>query len=151
MLKNFQPEIDFIKGGALVPSKELAYKTNSDGQVVEKVKPLVKEFEKSLNQEFAKLLENGKAFPTEEKVFLFITHGLNSQKVYKNFDLDNKAKTICDALKKAVYIDDSQIDVLLCNKSFLKNTSESFFRITVKILDEKTRFFLEKRMDSFRV
>jgi Holliday junction resolvase RusA-like endonuclease len=49
--------------------------------------------------------------------------------------LDNRAKCILDALKKVVYLDDSQVKILWTEKLFLKNEQESYFSICVKILD----------------
>lgn len=150
MTKKIEPEIDFMQGNALVPSKALKYKTDKNGKVVDTTKPHVKEFEESLKKELRGLLKDIDIFPTKESVVMTITHGLNSEKEYKKLDLDNRAKTICDALKDAIYQDDNQVNVLLCNKIFLKNTSESYFRFTVKIIDRKVDDYIQKVFDSLR-
>lgn len=150
MANKIEPEIDFMKGNALIHSKALKYKKDENGNIVETTKPNVKKFETSLKNELKELLKNINIFPIKDKVLMTITHGLHSEQEYEKLDLDNRAKTICDALEDAVYVNDNQVEVLICNKIFLKNTSESYFRFTVKIIDKKVETLMNKTLDSFR-
>ncbi len=145
-IKALEPEIIHMEGDALVPAKAVSYKTNESGHIVETIKPRTHEFENSLNKKMKKELEGVTLFPTKEYVFLSITYGLNSKNEYKTLDLDNRAKTILDALKGVVYEDDRQVRVLLTDKVFLENSSESYYRFSVKILDNKTEESLRKHL-----
>ena len=150
MFQKIEPEIDFMKGNVLVPSKALKYKKDKEGNIIDTTKPNVKKFEESLKKELRDLLKDIDIFPIKKNIVMTITHGLHSKKEYKNLDLDNRAKTICDALEGAVYQNDNQVNVLLCNKIFLKNTSESYFRFTVKSIDKKVNDYIQEVFNSFR-
>ena len=145
-IKALEPEIVYMAGNALVPAKAVCYKKDSDGKVEETIKPRTHEFENGLKKKMREELSGVSLFPTKEYVFLSITYGLHSSREYKNLDLDNRAKTILDALKGAVYEDDRQVKVLLTDKLFLENTPESYFRFSVKILDKKTEKLLYKHL-----
>lgn len=145
-IKALEPEIVHMEGNALVPAKAVCYKKKENGDVVETVKPRTHEFENSLKEKMKKELEGVSLFPTKEYVFLSITYGLHSSNEYKKLDLDNRAKTILDALKGVVYEDDMQVKVLVTDKIFLENTPESYYRFSIKILDKKTEKLLYKHL-----
>jgi Holliday junction resolvase RusA-like endonuclease len=136
-LKSIKPEILYLKGNVQVPSKTLTYKEDSHGEKVVAEKASTHQFENDLRKDIKGELENIKLFPTEKPVFVSITHGLNSKKRYNSYDLDNKAKTILDALKGVVYKDDSQVEYLWTDKELLADHSENYLRIAVKILNSK--------------
>jgi len=146
LIKALEPEIVFMQGDALVPAKAVCYKKGEDGSITERIKPKTHEFENYLKEELKKELEGISLFPTQKYVFIIITYGLNSSNEYKSLDLDNRAKTILDALKGVVYDDDMQVKVLVTDKIFLENSSESFYRFSVKILDKKTEKLLYKHL-----
>src|SRR3989338_5988397 len=134
-IKALEPEIVHMAGNTLVPAKAVTYKKAEDGKVTETIKPKTHEFENGLKEKMKHALKGVSLFPTKEHVFVSITHGLHSSNEYKNLDLDNRAKTILDALKGVVYDDDKQVRVLLTDKIFLENTPESYCRFSVKILN----------------
>jgi len=136
-INKIKPEIIYLSGNALIPPKAFSYKLDSaTKKPIEKIKPRTHKFENELNKDLKKELTGIKIFPTKNEVFVSILHGINSEKQYLKCDLDNRAKTILDALKKVVYLDDSQVKILWTEKEFLKNAQENFYRISVKILDE---------------
>ena len=55
-----------------------------------------------------------------------------------------------DALKGVVYEDDRQVKILLTDKIFLKNSSESHFIFSVKILNTKIEGDLQKQLEILR-
>lgn len=134
----FEPEIVYLRGDTLVPSKKTAYKVDKlTGNKVFVEKPNTHKFENELKEDLKKGLKNVNIFPTDKNVLVSIVHGINSGTEYKKCDLDNRAKCILDALKDVVYFDDSQVKMLWTHKAFIKNSQESFFRISIKILDEE--------------
>jgi len=136
-ISKIKPEIVYLSGNVLVPSKALSYKLDSiTKKPIEKIKPRTHKFENELKEDLKIELKGIKIFPTKNEVFVSILHGINSEKQYAKCDLDNRAKTILDALKNVVYFDDSQVKILWTEKEFLKNAQESFYRISVKILDK---------------
>ena len=145
-IKELKPEIEHMEGNALVPAKAVCYVTGSDGTIVEVIKPRTHKFENDLKEKMRNELSGISLFPTKKYVFLSVTYGLNSSNEYKILDLDNRAKTILDALKGVVYEDDRQVKVLLTDKIFLKNTPESYYYFSVKILDSKTEKLLYKHL-----
>jgi len=145
-IKALEPEIVHMEGNALVPAKAVCYKKDANGGITETIKPRTHEFENELKEKIKKELTGVSIFPTKEYVFLSITYGLNSSSEYKKLDLDNRAKTILDALKGVVYEDDMQVKVLLTDKLFLEHTSESYYKFSVKILDKKTESQLYKHL-----
>lgn len=134
-LKKLKPEIVYLKGDAIVPAKDLSWKVDpANNKIVEKVRPKTHEFENSLKEDIKNELKGVSKFPTKKEVIIVLSHGFHSQKEYQNCDLDNRAKTVLDALKGPVYIDDSQVSILITYKDFLKNSQESYYRFSVKIL-----------------
>jgi hypothetical protein len=108
----------------------------TSGKIVsEFVKPNTVKFENDLRESIGDYLKDDNLFPTDKEVFVSIVHGIHAEKEYGKCDLDNRAKCILDALKKVVYLDDSQVKILWTEKLFLKNEQESYFSICVKILD----------------
>jgi len=137
--KSIQPEIIYLHGNALIPAKALSYKVDKNTRnIIEKIKPRTHTFENNLRKDLGKELIDIDMFPTKDEVLVSIVHGIHSQKEYNQCDLDNRAKTILDALKSVVYIDDSQVRMLWTHKVFLKDKQESFFRISIKLLNGKT-------------
>ena len=130
------PEIVFSQGDTQVPSKSLQYKTDEKGKIIEKIKPRTARFEAGLRRKLKRHVKNSKAFPIKDEVILVITHGIHSEKKYKKLDLDNRAKTIGDALKESILEDDDQIKTLVCNKVFLKDVSKSYYSFSVKIYNK---------------
>ena len=146
LIKALQPEIVHIEGNTLVPAKAVCYKKEDDGSITERTKPRTHQFENGLKEKMKEELKGVSIFPTSKYIFLSITYGLNSSNEYKKLDLDNRAKTILDALKGAVYEDDMQVKVLLTDKIFLENKPESYYQFSVKILDKKSEKLLYKHL-----
>jgi Holliday junction resolvase RusA-like endonuclease len=151
-LKSLEPELTYLEGNVLVPAKALSYKTASDGNITEIIKPRTHQFEneikRNLTEEFKK--QKVSIFPTKKPVFVSITHGLHSRKEYDLLDLDNRAKTILDALKGVVYDDDRQVRILLTDKVYLEKSSESYVLFSVKFLSKGSEKLLERRMAQLR-
>jgi len=146
LIKALEPEIIHMEGNDLVPAKAVCYKKLEDGTVEERVKPRTHNFENELKDKMRSELSGISMFPTDKYVFISITYGLNSSNEYKKLDLDNRAKTMLDALKGVVYNDDMQVKVLLTDKIFLENKPESYYQFSVKILDKKTEKLLYKHL-----
>src|SRR6185436_18035522 len=108
LIKALEPEIIHMEGNDLVPAKAVCYKKLEDGTVEERVKPRTHNFENELKDKMRSELSGISMFPTDKYVFISITYGLNSSNEYKKLDLDNRAKTMLDALKGVVYNDDMQ-------------------------------------------
>ena len=136
-----QPDYVYVKFGkddGEVPPKTLSYYEDGEtGQVVVKQKPRTHQFENTLKQEIAEELCDDKQFPTKKPVFVSIVHGLHSERGFQDCDLDNRAKTILDALKDVIYDDDTQVCMLWTQKQFLKRETESYYRVAIKVLDNK--------------
>lgn len=145
LIKALEPEIVHMEGNALVPAKAVRYKEEYDS-VVERIKPRTHAFENDLKEKMREELKGVSLFPTKKYVFVSIIYGLNSSNEYKKLDLDNRAKTILDALKGVVYLDDAQVKVLLTDKIFLENKPESYYQFSIKILDKKTEKLLYKHL-----
>ncbi|MEJ0054067.1 MAG: RusA family crossover junction endodeoxyribonuclease [bacterium] len=145
-LRALKPEIVHIEGNALVPAKAVSYVLDANGKIVETVKPRTHAFENELKAKMRSELKGISLFPTKNKVFVSIICGLNSSHEYENLDLDNRVKTILDALKEVVYEDDKQVKVLLADKIFLKHKPESYFQFSIKVLDEKTERLLYRHL-----
>lgn len=136
VLLRINPEINYLVGNIIVPAKALTYKIDEQThEILETIKPRTHEFENRLKSDLQKELDGVKQFPTKKEVFVSIIHGMHAEKEYKTCDLDNRAKTILDAMKGPVYIDDSQVKLLWTEKKFLKGEEQSYYRISVKILD----------------
>jgi hypothetical protein len=75
-----------------------------------------------------------------------ITYGLHSSKDFEELDLDNRTKTILDALKDVVYLDDRQVKIVLADKIFLEHKMESYFVFSVKILNRKSEKLMNKHL-----
>jgi Holliday junction resolvase RusA-like endonuclease len=135
-----------MEGNALVPAKAVCYKKENDGSIIERTKPRTHQFENNLKAKMKQELEGVSMFPTKDYVFLSIIYGLNSSNEYKKLDLDNRAKTILDALKGVVYEDDMQVKVLLTDKIFLEDEPESYYQFSVKILDKRSEILLYKHL-----
>lgn len=145
-IKSLEPDVIYMEGDALVPAKAVCYKEDENGNFTERIKPRTHEFENTLKNRLKKELANESLFPTKDYVFLSITYGLNSISEYKRLDLDNRAKTILDALKGVIYEDDMQVKVLLTDKIFLENQQENYYTFSVKILKKKTEKQLYKHL-----
>ncbi len=135
--KAIRPEVVYLRGGITVPAKSVSYREDGTG-IREVVKPSTHKFENDLRLDLKKELEGVTLFPTREEVLVCVVHGCHAERDYKGCDLDNRAKTILDALKDVIYLDDSQVKMLWTHKAFLKHEPESFYRISIKILDKKS-------------
>jgi Holliday junction resolvase RusA-like endonuclease len=136
VLLKINPEINYLVGNIIVPAKALTYKIDEKThEILETIKPRTHEFENKLKIDLQKELSGVEQFPTKKEVLVSITHGMHAEKEYKSCDLDNRAKTILDAMKGPVYDDDSQVKLLWTEKKFLKGEEQSYYRISVKILD----------------
>ena len=137
-----QPDYAFVRNGkddGEVPPKTFSYYENKEtGQIVLRQKPRTHHFENALKKKIVKDLRNDDRFPTKKPVFVSIVHGLHSERGFQDCDLDNRAKTILDALKGVVYDDDTQVHKLWTQKRFLQKEAESYYRVAIKILDSKT-------------
>tara|TARA_Y100000310_G_C20599158_1_gene772082 strand:- start:714 stop:1169 length:456 start_codon:yes stop_codon:yes gene_type:complete len=147
--KKVKPEIIYLHGDALVPAKSLSYKKDPKTGETKAVPAKTHKFENELKADLAKELKNIERFPTKEDVFVSIIYGFHSKKEFKRCDLDNRAKTILDALEGPVYDNDSQVRMLWTHKAYLDDKQESFYRISVKILDEATRIKLANEVANF--
>jgi len=150
MLINLQPDFEFMEGNALVPAKALEYKTDINGNIIEVVKPRTHIFENKLKAEVGKLLEKVKIFPTKKEVFVSVTYAINSEREYNGFDLDNRTKALFDALKGVVYDDDSQVKILVADKLFLKNSSEFYYKFSIKILSPRIEKLIRHSLEKVR-
>jgi Holliday junction resolvase RusA-like endonuclease len=151
-LKSLEPELTHLEGNVLVPAKALSYKMASDGSVAEVIKPRTHKFENDLKAKLKAQFQKQKVttFPTKKPIFVSIRYGLHSKNEFEALDLDNRAKTILDALKGVVCEDDCQVKILLTDKVFLEKNSESYFLLSVKILNNNVEKILEKRMAKLR-
>ena len=135
LIAHLHPELIHVTGG-FVPSKNVNYKMDKDGNVLSFFdRPKALGFERALRAELKKALTVAadQTFPTKEEVHVGITFALHSEKDYPQGDIDNKAKTILDALKGPVYIDDHQVKILYVKK--MKTTKEEDWCLfAVKIL-----------------
>ena len=133
---NIQPDYVYVKFGKndIIPSKTLSYKTHTITGKVVLTKPKTHQFENDLRRGISKDLQERGEFPTKKEVFISITHNLHAKRVYNSCDLDNRAKTILDALKGVIYDDDNQVKMLWTQKYFSKEDQISSYRISVKIL-----------------
>lgn len=135
IIDELKPEIKHLMGHTIVPAKAFSYKRDSKtNKIIENIPPKTHEFENYLREDLKKALKGVSLFPTKKEVFVVITYGINSEKEYSKHDLDNRAKTILDALEGAVYLNDSQVKVLWTYKKFLKKAQTSYCLISVKIL-----------------
>ncbi len=147
MLTVLNPEIVYVRGNATVPAKALTYKIDPDGHPIETIRPRTHEFENELKADLKKELAGVISFPTDKEILISIIHGVHSKEEYKRHDLDNRSKTILDALKEVVYIDDSQVSVLWSCKQFLEKEQESYFRLAIKLLDSGLKSQLINEMN----
>ena len=123
---------------AVIPSKTFSYKRDPGTGKVVLALPRTHEFEDALKKDIAYNLRSDSRFPTKNPFFVSIAHGLHSERVFNDCDLDNRAKTVLDALKGVVYDDDRQVHMLWTQKIFLLSEEESYYRITIKMLDGAT-------------
>lgn len=144
------PELTSTQFDQSVPSKAPSYKEDAvTGFAIVKKRPATQKFEKDLKTQVNRAVqENNKSaiFPTQKEVLLLMELGLSAKTDYNETDLDNRAKTICDALKGVIYQDDNQISVLICRKHIVKN---KYFKITIKIIDEKSHQPINDILDIF--
>ena len=136
--KNIKPEVVYEKQGddGVVPSKTFSYKRDDETGEVIPVPPKTHQFENVLKREIGNYFGSNSRFPTKKPVFVSIVHGLHSKRGFKDCDLDNRAKTILDALKGVIYDDDTQVHILWTQKLFLESEEESYYHIAVKLLDD---------------
>ena len=109
--KNIEPDMVYKKEGksdGVVPSKTISYKKDDKTGGIILQRPKTHVFENALKKEVAKYLSADSQFPTKNPVFVSVVHGLHSERGFKDCDLDNRAKTILDALKGVIYEDDTQ-------------------------------------------
>jgi len=152
LLKSLEPELTHLEGNVLVPAKALSYKTAIDGSITEVIKPRTHQFENGLKAKLTEEFKKQKVtlFPTKHPLFVSIRYGLHAKKEFESLDLDNRAKTILDALKGVVYDDDRQVKILLTDKVFLEKSSESYVLFSVKFLTKRLEKLLERRMAQLR-
>ena len=133
-----QPDYVYLGGGERggeIPPKTLAYDQDPEtGRLIVKQKPRTHRFENTLKKEITEDLRTDKRFPTKRPMFVSIVHGLHSERGFQDCDLDNRAKTILDALKDVIYDDDAQVHALWTRKLFLQKEEEGYYRIAVKII-----------------
>lgn len=147
----FRPDFIYTEGDALVPSKALKYKTDPvTKKIIEKSSPRSRDFENSLRDFLQDRLKDENIFPTKKEVFIIITHDLHGNKCYREFDLDNRAKLILDALKGPVYKDDSQVKVLWTYKHYIRKSQESYYSFIVKFLDKSQEEIISSMQQLYR-
>lgn len=141
--KFLKPDLEYFQGDTLVPSKAVQYKKEpKTGEVIEIISPRTRQFENDLRKYLASKLNIQSGFPIKKKkqLLVIITHGFRSKKEYKKCDLDNRAKTLLDAMCGPVYFDDNQVKYLLTDKMLFSRKStlhSSFFRIAISSIDYK--------------
>ncbi len=143
-----KPEIVYLRGNVLVPAKSLSYKKDPKTGETKPIPAKTHKFENELKKDIAKELESVDKFPTKKKVFVSIIYGFHSKKEFEKCDLDNRAKTILDALEGPVYINDNQVKMIWSHKNLLNNNEESFYRLSVKILDASIERKLIKEINN---
>ena len=112
--KIIKPELVYQKQGddGIVPSKTFSYKKIAETGEIVPLPPKTHRFENVLKREIGRYFGSDDRFPTKKPVFVSIVHGLHSEQGFQDCDLDNRAKTILDALKGVVYDDDTQVHQL---------------------------------------
>lgn len=137
MLGHVSPDVFYVLNNVVVPAKAVTYKIDpATGHIIETVRPNTHKFENELKNNLRLRLKEENKFPTDQEVFVNIFYGVHSQIEYDAHDLDNRSKTILDALKSVIYNDDHQVSVLTANKEFLENFEKSSVKISVKKLDK---------------
>lgn len=132
-IAHLDPEIVMLDG-EFVPSKNINYKTEVDGSIDKwGFKTGALAYERAKRKEMLEELKGVKEFPTSQEVHVAITFGMPTQKKYDEADIDNKAKTLLDAMVGPVYKDDRQVKVLWINKA-LEPDGEDWCLLSVKIL-----------------
>lgn len=131
-IAHLNPELVHVIG-AFVPSNQINYKTDEQGNVLSFLfRKGVTDFKHSLRDELIKQLEDVDMFPTQQEVHVAITFGIPASQ-YTSGDIDNKSKTILDAMKGPVYLDDCQVQTLWADKKVTED-DEDWCLIAVKIL-----------------
>lgn len=135
-LNKLEPELVYMAGSSTVPAKALEYKKDpTTNNIKEIITPRTHEFENALKKDLIKELKEVDLFPTDKEVFIVVSHGFRGKKEHNKCDLDNRAKTILDALKGPVYKDDSQVKILWTYKELAVTWDDNYFSFLVKILD----------------
>ncbi len=132
-IAHLNPEVVLLDG-EWVPSKNINYKTEHDGTATKVwFKDHVLSYERKKRKELEEELSGLDIFPTEKEVHVAISFGLSSKK-YTEGDVDNKAKTILDAMIGPVYADDMQVKKLWVDKQ-LTPDEQDWCLLSIKILD----------------
>jgi len=131
-IAHLNPELVHVNGG-FVPSKSLNYKTDKAGNITRTWDRIgVQNFERKLRADLKSAIAGVSLFPSQKEVHVALTFGMPPHK-YTQGDLDNKAKTILDAMKGPIYPDDCQVKILYVNK-IRTEPEEEWFLIAVKLL-----------------
>lgn len=137
LIAHLGPEFVYAEGTE-VPSKNLNYKLERDSKdLLEPVrawyKQKVRSYEARLRSDIGKEVIGSTDFPTFQEVHIGITFGVHDQTRYKEIDIDNRTKTILDAMVGPIYEDDCQVKKLSVEKK-LTDTETDWCLFAVKIL-----------------
>ena len=151
--KIISPDFVYMKEGknAVIPSKTSSYKRNPVTGEVVLMTAKTHQFENNLRREISIDLMEVEKFPTKKEVFISVTHNLHSKRAHDSCDLDNRAKTVLDALKGVIYDDDNRVKILLTQKHFLKRDQVSSYHISVTILAPAAEKVIDTIVQSFLV
>lgn len=90
----------------------------------------IREVKDRLNQ------KKKKTWPYKNTIMLTIGF-MGTKKSYGNKDLDNLVKSVFDAFKEIVFVDDNQVEILITSKQIIDKSMNGFM-VGLKIIDEKT-------------
>ena len=114
----------------VIPTKRAGYKQDpvTKKVTISDLPKGTKEFEKYIRESFS--CEDKEEWPYSDRLLVSIWISIKNSE-YKCKDIDNIAKSIMDALKGIVYVDDKQIDTLHISKMPSEN---NFLMIGIKKL-----------------
>lgn len=90
-------------------------------------------YERRLRGDLSARVEGVDIFPTDKEVQVAITFGLGTEAEYLKGDIDNKAKTILDAMVGPVYEDDLLVRKLEIEK--IRTDGQSWCLFAAKIIE----------------
>ena len=139
--KNKGPKtsIDFDIGiGEIIPATQEAF--DGDNLLIGKrkeEKTNLTKFKENLRNKITSSTKDQKSFPSDKEVFIFVFQYFIGRTEYTKRDIDNMAKTVLDALKGLIYVDDCQVRTLLIGKKIERRVPQNFAYIAVKLLGKE--------------